>query len=269
MQKHVFPVIGDMAVNQIDRGDVLSILTRPETARRLRQRIRTVLRWCEAHGFVEHNVAGDGIDGALPRIPNTKTHFRALPYQEVTAALETVESSKASMAAKLCFRFLVLTATRSGEARGATWSEIDSDAREWRIPAARMKSGIEHRVPLSDSALDILEHARMLRDESGLVFPSPMKRGRPLSDMTLTKLLRDVGLGERTTVHGFRSSFRDWASEKTTAAHAVMELSLAHAVGSSVEQAYARSDLLAKRRTLVQQWAGYLSSTPAKVIRIG
>ena len=274
LEKYAFPVIGDLAVNRIDRGDVLSILTpiwtsRAETARRLRQRIRAVLRWCEAHGFVEYNAAGEAIDGALPHIPTAKEHFRALPYQDVTAALETVESSKASMAAKLCFRFLVLTATRSGEARGATWSEIDLNTREWRIPATRMKGGVEHRVPLSEPALEVLERAQVLRDESDLVFPSPTKKGRPLSDMTLTKLLRDVGLAERTTVHGFRSSFRDWASEKTNAAHAVMELALAHAVGSSVEQAYARSDLLAKRGTLMEQWASYLSATPGKVVRIG
>ena len=122
---------------------------------------------------------------------------------------------------------------------------------------------------MSEPALEVLERAQVLRDESDLVFPTPTKKGRPLSDMTLTKLLRDVGLAERTTVHGFRSSFRDWASEKTNAAHAVMELSLAHAVGSSVEQAYARSDLLAKRGTLMQQWASYLSATPGKVVKIG
>ena len=274
LEKYAFPVFGDTAVNRIDRGEVLAVLTpiwtsRAETAQRLRQRIRTVLRWCEAHGFVEYNAAGEAIDGALPHNPTAKKHFRALPYQDVTAALETVESSKASMAAKWCFRFLVLTATRSGEARGATWSDIDLNTREWRIPANRMKGGVEHRVPLSEPALEVLERAQVLRDESDLVFPSPTKKGRSLSDMTLTKLLRDVGLAERTTVHGFRSSFRDWASEKTNAAHAVMELSLAHAVGSSVEQAYARSDLFDKRRTLMEQWASYLSATPGKVVRIG
>ena len=211
--RYAFPVIGDMAVNRIDRGNVLSILTpiwtsRAETARRLRQRIRTVLRWCEAHGFTEHNAAGEAIDGALPAMPKLKAHYRTLPYKEVAVALETGKASEASMAAKLALRFLVLTAVRSGEARGATWAEIDMDAQEWRIPGERMKGGVEQRVPLSNTALDVLERARMLRDESDLLFPSPMKRGRPLSDMTLTKLLRDVGLAERTTVHVFRSAFR-------------------------------------------------------------
>ena len=271
LERHAFPVLGDMAVDEIGREDVLRVLTpiwgvRMETARRVRQRIRTILRWCMAHGYIEHNVAGEAIDGALPPMPRLKAHLRALPYQEVSAALATVESSKASLAAKLCLRFLVLTAARSGEARAATFDEIDDGAREWRIPGARMKSGIEHRVPLSDAALKVLEHALPLRDESGLVFPSSVKPGHPMSDMTLTQILRKTGLAEHTTVHGLRSSFRTWASECTTAPHAVMELSLAHAVGSSVEQAYARSDLIEKRRALMQSWADFVTDDTTDVM---
>ena len=251
MENRVFPVIGDMPVDRVCREDVLRILTpiwakQPETARKLRQKIRVTLRWCQAHGFIEHNVAGDAIDGALPTMPAVKAHFRALPYREVSEALKIVEASKASMAVKLCFRFLVLTAVRSGEARLAQWNEIDLDARLWTIPASRMKQGREHRQPLSDQAIAVLESIQVLRDGSGLVFPSPARKGNPLSDMSLTKVLRDNGLADLATIHGFRSSFRTWASECTNAAHAAMELCLAHAVGSSVEQAYARSDLLAK-----------------------
>ena len=273
MKKHVLPVIGELRVDQIGREDVLRILTpiwttKPEVARKQRNRIRAVLSWCQAHGFIEHNVAGEMIDGALPAMPAVKEHFRALPYQEVPAALETVEVSGASLAAKLCFRFLVLTATRSGEARGATWSEIDLETKEWRIPAIRMKAGIEHRVPLSDAALAVLEQAQILRDGSDLIFPSSVKRGRPLSDMALTKVLRTTGLAKLTTIHGLRSSYRDFASECTNAAHAVMELSLAHKVGPAVEQAYARSDLLAKRRQLAEQWATYVTVRNADVVRL-
>ena len=268
MKKHVLPLIGKLRVDQIGREEVLSILTpiwttKPEIARKQRNRIRAVLSWCQAHGFIEHNVAGEMIDGALPAMPAVKEHFRALPYTEVPAALETVEASAASLAAKLCFRFLVLTAARNGEARGATWSEIDVEKREWRIPADRMKTGTEHRVPLSGEALAVLEQAKLLRDGSDLIFPSSVKRGTPLSNMTMTKILRDNGLAARTTAHGFRSSFRDWAGECTNTAHAVMELSLAHKVGSAVEQAYARSDLLAKRRELMEQWAQYVAGTDA------
>ena len=145
MEKYALPIIGDRRVDQIGREHVLKILTpiwstRPGTARKLRQRIRTVLSWCQAHGYIEHNVAGEVINGALPAMPTVKANFRALPYQEVATALDVIERSMSSMSAKLCFRFLVLTAARSGEARGATWSEIDFVAKEWRIPAKRMKN---------------------------------------------------------------------------------------------------------------------------------
>ena len=273
MAKHVLPVIGGMRVDQIRREDVLRILTpiwteKPEIARKQRNRIRTVLSWCQAHGFIEYNVAGEAIDGALPTMPAVKEHFRALPYQEIASALETVEASGSSLAAKLCFRFLVLTATRSGEARGATWSEIDMEAKEWRIPDSRMKAGVEHLIPLSGSALAVLEQAEILRDGSDLIFPSSVKRDTPMSDMTLTKILRTTGLADRATVHGFRSSFRDWAGERTNTAHAVMELSLAHTVGSAVEQAYARSNLLIKRRRLMEQWAVFLVDSNADVVQL-
>ena len=159
----------------------------------------------------------------------------------------------------MCFRFLVLTAARSGEARGAAWDEIDLQGRLWRITSKRMKAGVEHRVPLSGQALNVLGEASVLRDESGLVFPSPMKPGSPLSDMTLTKVLRSTGLAERTTVHGLRSSFKNWALEQTDTPWAVSEAALAHVLGNSTEQAYARSDLFERRRTLMQQWADYLT----------
>ena len=161
---------------------MLRILTpiwtsRPEIARKLRSRIRATLAWAQAHGHVEHNAAGEGIDGALPAMPAVKAHFRAMPYGEVGAALEVIEASRASMAAKASLRLLVLTACRSGEARGATWNEIDLEAREWRIPASRMKGGAEHRVPLSDAAVAALEAVRPLRDRHDLVFPSPSRPG--------------------------------------------------------------------------------------------
>ena len=259
------PTLGNTALDRIDRSDVLRVLTpiwttRPETARRVRQRMRTVFLWGMAHGFMETNPAGETIDGALPAMPKVKAHLRALPYQEGGAALEVVESSQASVAARLCFLFLVLTAARSGEARGATWDEIDLQGQEWRIPSQRMKAGMEHRVPLSRQALDLLREASALRDESGLVFPSPLKWGSPLSDMTLTKVLRSVGLAERATAHGFRSSFKNWTLEQTDTPWAVSEAALAHMLGNSTEQAYARSDLFERRRALMQRWADFQSA---------
>ena len=270
LENHAFPIFGGMRVDRIRREDVLRALTpiwtaKPETARRVRQRIRAVLRWAWAHGYVSENVAGEGIDGALPAMPAVKEHFRALPFQEVSEALEAVQESRASKAAKLCLRFLVLTAARSGEARGATWAEIDLDALEWRVPADRMKGGREHRVPLSDAARDVLARAWLLQDGSGLVFPSPLRAGQPLSNMTLTKILRDRGLADRATVHGFRSAFRDWCAE-TGKPREVAEAALAHTV-AGIEGAYFRSDLFARRRALMDQWAAFLAGTEAKVVR--
>ena len=192
-------------------------------------------------------------------MPRVKDNLRALPYREVSEAFKIVEESRASSAARLCLEFTVLTAARSGEARGALWCEIDLDQALWTVPAARMKGGLQHRVPLSTAALNVMARAMEIRDGSDLVFPSPRRSGQPLSDMTLTKVLRDTGLAHLATVHGFRSTFRDWASENTSASHAVMELSLAHRVGSAVEQAYARSDLLEQRRELIEAWGEFAS----------
>ena len=264
LERHAMPTLGNTPLERIGRGDVLRVLTpiwtsRPETARRVRQRMRTIFRWGMAHGLMETNPAGEAIDGALPPMPKVKAHFRALPYQEVGATLETIEGSQTSVPAKLCFRFLVLTAARSGEARGARWDEIEMQEQVWRIPSERMKAGKEHRVPLSGHALKLLGEASELCDESGLVFPSPLKPGLPMSDMTLTKVLRTTGLAERATVHGFRSSFKNWTLEQTDTPWAVSEAALAHILGNSTEQAYARSDLFERRRTLMQQWADYLT----------
>ena len=263
LENHAFAIIGDMAVDRITQSDVLGCVepiwtTRTETARKVRQRIRTVLRWCQAHGYVTLNVAGEVIDGALPPMPRVKSHFRSLPYTEVADALTVADHSGASASAKLCLRFVVLTAARSGEARNATWSEIDLLACEWKIPAERMKAASEHRVPLIDAALEVLDRAKDCHDGSDLVFPSPLKPGRPLSDMTLTKILRDVGLADRATVHGFRASFRTWALEQTDAPWAVAEAALAHSLGDSVQQAYIRGDAYTKRRKLMDHWAQYL-----------
>ena len=271
LERHAFPVLADLPVDQIGREHVLRVLSpiwgrKLDISRKLRGRIRAVLAWCQAHGFVEVNVAGEAIDGALAPMPAVEAHYRALAFGEVGKALETIEASRASLSARACFRFVVLTACRSGEARAATWNEINTEAREWRIPASRMKTNGEHRVPLSDAALAVLELVRPLRDQSDVVFPSPLRAGRPLSDMTLTKVLRDTGLADRATVHGFRSSFRDWCAE-TGKPREVAEAALAHVVGG-VEGAYFRSDLFERRRRLMDQWAAFLTGASAKVVRM-
>ena len=272
LETYVFPTIGDMKVDAIKKGDVLACLTpiwtaKPETARRVRQRMRSVFSWGMAHDYVEYNVAGEAINAALPAMPKIKAHYRSLPYQDVPAALSAIEASRASKSAKLFFRFVVLTACRSGEARLATWDEIDREAEVWNVPSHRMKAVRDHRVPLSVLAMSVVDAAATTADGSGLLFPSPVRQDRPLSDITLTNLLRSSGLGDRATLHGFRSSFRIWAAERTSASHAAMELALAHSVGSAVEQAYMRSDLLEQRRTLMHEWVSYLETDQIQVDR--
>ena len=265
LERHAFPKIGDTQIDKIGRNDVLAVLepiwwSRPETGRRVRQRMRTIFRWAMAKDLIETNPAGEAIDGALPSMPKVKAHLRALPYQEVGSALDTVDASQKSLASKLCLKFLVLTASRFGEARGATWEEIDLECATWTVPGSRMKAGIEHRVPLSEEAFEVLREAKTLDDGSGLCFPSPLRPGRGLSDMTLTNILRKTGLSDRATVHGFRTSFKTWTMEQTDTPWAVGEAALAHQLGGSVEQAYARSDLFERRRMLMQEWADYVAS---------
>ena len=264
LERYALPMLGGMRIDRIQRSHVLDVLdpiwtSKPSMARKLRQRLRAIFAYAMAHhGEIVYNPAGDVINAALPPVPSVKAHFRALPYEEVEEALKIVGDSRASIVARSCLRFLVLTAVRSGEARNATWNEIDLNAATWTIPGERMKAGREHRVPLSQQALEVLQLVRILDDNSGLVFPSPKRLGRPLSDMTLTKLLRDNGLSERSTVHGFRTSFKTWYMERTNVDWAVGESALAHSLGNSTEQAYARSDLFEKRRALMQAWADYL-----------
>ena len=264
LERHALPKLGRLPLDRIHQTDILSVLEpiwgiRQETARRVRQRIRIVLAWGMSHGFVEKNAAGEVLDGALPKKPKKQAHFRSLSYKEVPSALTVVEKSGASLSAKLCLRFLVLTVARSGEARGATWDEIEFEEQQWRVPADRMKSGFEHRVPLSRAVLDVLEVARMLKDESNLVFPSPVFPGRPMSDMTLTKVLRSTGLAERATVHGFRGSFKNWSLEQTNEPWAVSETALAHALGEGDEQAYATTDLFDRRKVLMEYWGKFVA----------
>ena len=252
--------LGDKRVDQITTSDVLAVLvpiwsTKRETARRVRQRIGAVMKWAVAKGYREDNPAGDAIGAALPRHGSSTQHFPALPHSQVGAALATVRASGAWIGTKLAFEFLVLTAARSGEARNARWEEIDFENATWTVPGARMKAGRAHRVPLSPHAVAVLEAAREIADGGGLVFPSIT--GRALSAMTMTKLVRELGV--EAVPHGFRSSFRDWAAEKTDHPREVIEAALAHVVQNRVEAAYRRTDLFERRRRLMNDWAAYLA----------
>ena len=261
LERHSFKLLADLPVNQITQQDVLAVLTpiwaaKPETARRVRRNIKATLRWCQAHGFVSLNVAGDCIDGALPTMPAVKNHMRALPHREMAEAMCKIDNCSASLSVRLALRFLILTAARSNEVRKATWSEIDYQNRVWRIPGDRMKAGAEHRVPLSGATLQVLEQAKPISKGKGFIFPSPVRRNNHLSDMTLTKVLRITGMADRATVHGFRSTFRDWCADNDKPRE-IAEAALAHSV-RGVEGAYFRSDLLERRRQVMESWAAYI-----------
>lgn len=258
LETYAFPHFGKVKISDVTPSDVLAALTpiwteKPETARRVRQRIGTVMKWAVAKGWRTDNPA-ETIRAALPKHNRRPVNRKALPYHEVAHCIATVRTSAAWKATKLCLEFLILTAARSGEARLARWDEINLKAKVWSIPPDRMKMDRPHRVPLSAHALQILKEAETLRDRSGLVFPSA--RGKALSDMTLSKLVKELGF--EADVHGFRTSFRTWGQEMTNFPREVAEAALAHKVGNAVEQAYARSDVFAKRREMMEAWARYL-----------
>ena len=245
-------------VDAIGPGDVLAVLApiwneKRETARRVRQRIGAVMRWSVAEGHRKDNPV-DAIGAALPKNAIRQKHFKALPYSKAGEAIGAIRATDAHVSTRLALEFLILTACRSGEVRGALWSEIDLDSATWTIPPGRMKSAREHRVPLSPQALAVLAQAREWNDESPLVFPS--LRGRVMSNSTLSKLLRENRVG--AVPHGFRSSFRDWAAERSGAPAVVAELALAHVEKDKTVAAYARSDLFERRRRLMAEWADYL-----------
>ena len=257
--RFAYPRLGDMPVSEITSEDVLAVMlpvwqTRRETARKLKGRISAVMAWAIAEGHRPDDPTA-AVGRALPRNGHQVQHHNALPHSDVAAALATVEASGAWAGTKLAFRFLVLTAARSGEVRGAHWDEINRNAKLWTVPAERAKNGRPHSVPLSAPALDVLSAARRLPDSSGLVFPSPT--GRELSDSTVSKLVRENGID--AVPHGFRSSFRDWCGE-TAVAREVAEACLAHAVADATEAAYARSDLLARRAEVMEAWGKYVSA---------
>ena len=181
-----------------------------------------------------------------------------MPYKEMPEAVRIIKDKVNSLNTRLAMLFTIYTGVRGQETRDATWSEIDLEARTWTIPTSRMKARKPHIVPISNAALDILEQAKPLRNEAGLVFPSSLNPRNAMTSATLVKALDTIGLAEKTVVHGFRASFKTWATEQTETAWEVVEAALAHSPGNTVEKAYLRGDLFDKRRVLMQSWADYL-----------
>lgn len=292
---YAHPIIGDMPVAAVETDDVRRVLApiwrvKPETATRVKMRVLAVLRHARASG---HRSAGtspadmaEALGILLPMSEAIRTaagygHHAALPWAQIGAFFVDLRRRQAIAARAL--EFLILTAARTGEALGARWREIDLDGQVWTIPAARMKARRAHRVPLSAAAVSVLEAMQEFSGgPSSPVFPGEGEDA-PLSQMALLMLLRrmnsaeeggesdaqprwrDGTTGDAITAHGFRSTFRDWANEATATQHSVMEAALAHKVGDKVEAAYARGDLFAKRRALMEAWAEYCDRPPADV----
>jgi integrase len=262
LENHIFPHIGAFRVDEVTSANVRDALapiwlTIPETARRILQRVRTVLEYSHLMGWCPHEASLRSVPKGLPRQPVEENHFVAMPYADVPDLMRKLEALS-DTAGRDALLFTIYNAVRSGETRLAKWPEFDLDAAMWSIPAARMKMRQPHVVPLSPGAVAILRRRWPLREsDEGLVFST--KGTKPLSDMTMTKVLRDLGL-PKVTVHGFRSSFTDWAAEQTEFAKEVVDKALAHKLVDRVEAAYRRTDFFERRRQLMAAWADFLVS---------
>lgn len=268
LETYAFPRFGELRIDQVGTGHVRDALadiwlTKPETARRVRQRIGKVLDYAHGAGW-RSAFAMSAVNGSLPEQARKTGRFEAMPYARVPEFSDALRE-RMSMG-RLALEALILTAARSGEIRGARWSEVDLEAATWTVPGDRMKAGKVHVVPLSPAAVDVFKRAAALRIEATDLIFHGSKRGKPLSDMTLLKVLRD--LKQPYTVHGFRSSFRDWVAEQTNFPGEIAEAALAHTIPNKVEAAYRRTDFLEKRRRLMDAWGAYCSTSTANIVRL-
>ena len=268
LEAYAFPSLGKLPVDRIGTPEVRDALLpiwleKPETARRVRQRIGTVLDWAAAKGYREGENPVRSVTKGLPKQRDGGDHFSAMSYADVPAFIARLRGDGDGECSRLAFGFLILTAARTSEVLGARWPEIDLEARTWTVPADRMKAGKAHVVPLAPRAVAILERARELwSGKSDIIFEG--KLGKPYSNMVFLMMLRRMKV--QVTAHGFRSAFRDWAAEATNFPREVAEAALAHAVESRVEAAYRRSDLLEKRRMMMEQWAHHCAGEAAGVV---
>lgn len=268
LRAYAYPLIGKLRVDRIGTPEIMSVLTpiwlsKPATARRVRQRVGLVLDWARARGYRASGSPTREIGKALPAHKQVQRHFPALPYSDVPEFLSALKETGATASTKAALEFLVLTASRTNEVLGARWSEINFEARTWTLPGERTKSRRPHTVPLAARAIGILKAMKAEHSGRG-EFVFEARNGERLSSMTLLTVLRRMD-GVDAVVHGFRSSFRDWAAERTNAAREVAEACLAHVVKDKTERAYKRTEFLDKRRKLMDDWANFCAGG-AKVI---
>jgi integrase len=267
---YAYPVIGNLYVDQVTTAHIESILQpiwleKAETARRVRQRIRTVLDWAASAGHREGANPAVTVGPGLPRQKSKTKHHKSMPYAEVPAFVKTLHEGDDSKVVRLALEWTILNAARTNETIGATFAEVDLKQMVWTVPEDRMKARSEHRVPLTARCVEIVERAKELTNNEGFMFPGA-KRGRPISNMAMLMRLRRTETPY--TVHGFRSSFRDWAAEQTSFPRDICEAALAHALKDKVEAAYRRSDLFAKRRDLMNAWAAYIEACGDTVVQL-
>ena len=269
INQYAVPIIGERPVDKIGTPEVLRVLgaiwlTKPETAKRLKQRLSAVFDWAKAAGYLNGENPVLGVSKGLPTQRKRQAHLKAMKPVELIEFLNELHRTKEDNAAALALEFLILTATRTNEVLKARWSEIETREAVWTIPGPRMKAGVEHRVPLAERCIEILRIARAELPQSEYVFPGT-KCDRPLSNMALLMKLRRMGRSE--TVHGFRSSFRDWTAEYTNFPNEVCEMALAHSIKDKAEAAYRRGDLFEKRRKVMAAWERFCLPKSAEIVQ--
>jgi len=271
LEHHVFPTIGKLPISQVTSADILRVLTpiwntKGDTAKKIKQRLRMIIKWSRAQGYFQGDDPVELAEQALPKQLKSDDHHKSLEFEKLPEMISNLRKSKISLPTKLALEFTILSACRTNEVLNAKWEEIDLTKLVWSIPSERMKGGKVHQVPLTDRMTVILNDCKKLKTNNDLLFPSEIN-GEALSNNTMRLALKKR-LKVDATVHGMRSSFKDWASETTNFANEVSEMALAHTISNKTELAYRRRTLIEKRRQLMQKWSDYLNNKEGEVIEL-
>ena len=271
LEHHVFPTIGKLPISQVTSADILRVLTpiwntKGDTAKKIKQRLRMIIKWARAQGYFQGDDPVELAEQALPKQLKSDDHHKSLEFEKLPEMISNLRKSKISLPTKLALEFTILSACRTNEVLNAKWEEIDLTKLVWSIPSERMKGGKVHQVPLTDRMTVILNDCKKLKTNNDLLFPSEIN-GEALSNNTMRLALKKR-LKIDATVHGMRSSFKDWASETTNFANEVSEMALAHTISNKTELAYRRRTLIEKRRQLMQRWSDYLNNKEGEVIEL-